>query len=33
MRVLTEMLIGKRRKIRCVIGAEEDDFSADLFYN
>lgn len=29
MRVLVEMLV----KIRCGIGAEEDDFSADLFYN
>ena len=29
MRVLAEMPI----KIRCGIGAEEDDSSADLFYN
>lgn len=29
MRVSVEMLV----KIRCGIGAEEDDSSADLFYN
>lgn len=33
MRVLVEMLIKIRRKIRCGIGAEGDDSSADLFYN
>ncbi len=33
MRVLVEMLIEIRRKIRCGIVAEEDDSSADLFYN
>ena len=33
MRVSIEMLIKIRRKIRCVIGAEGDDSSADLFYN
>ena len=27
------MLVKIRRKIRCGIGAEGDDFSADLFYN
>ncbi len=33
MRVLAEMLVKIRRKIRCGIGAEGDDSSADLFYN
>ena len=33
MRVSIEMLIKIRRKIRCGIGAEGDDSSADLFYN
>ena len=33
MRVLVEMLIKIRRKIRCGIGVEGDDSSADLFYN
>lgn len=27
------MLVKIKQKIRCGIGAEEDDFSADLFYN
>ena len=33
MRVLIEMPVKIRRKIRCGIGAEGDDSSADLFYN
>lgn len=33
MRVSIEMLIKIRQKIRCGIGAEGDDSSADLFYN
>lgn len=36
MRVLVEMLVKIKQKIRCGrcgIGAEEDDSSADLFYN
>ena len=33
MRVLAEVVIKKRWKIKCGIGAEEDDSSADLFYN
>lgn len=33
MRVLAEMLVKIRWKIRCGIGAEGDDSSADLFYN
>ena len=33
MRVLIEMSVKIKQKIRCGIGAEEDDSSADLFYN
>lgn len=33
MKQLTEMLIKKGRKIKCGTVAEEDDSSADLFYN
>lgn len=33
MRVSIEMPVRIRRKIRCGIGAEEDDTSAGLFYN
>ena len=33
MRVLAEMLVKIKQKIRCGIGAEGDDSSADLFYN
>ena len=33
MRVSIEMLIKIMQKIRCGIGAEGDDSSADLFYN
>lgn len=33
MKVLVEMLIKKGRKIKCGIGAEGDDSSADLFQN
>lgn len=33
MRVSIEMPVRIRRKIRYGIGAEEDDSSADLFYN
>lgn len=31
MRVLIELLIKKRQKIKCGIGAEEDDSSAQFF--
>ena len=33
MRVLVEMLVKIKQKIRCGIGAEGDDSSADLFQN
>ena len=33
MRVLVEMLIKIKQKIRCGTVAEENDSSADLFYN
>ena len=33
MRVSIEVLAKIKQKIRCGIGAEEDDSSADLFYN
>ena len=33
MRVLAGMLVKIRRKIKCGIGAEGDDSSADLFQN
>ena len=33
MRVLVEMLVKIKQKIRCGIGVEEGDSSAGLFYN